>query len=65
MVRRGTIQPGQRTVVISTANALKFTEFKVKYHERALGEMGITSRYANKPVELPPDLDQVKRAVFG
>ena len=60
----GTIQPGQRTVVLSTANGLKFTDFKVKYHERALGELGISSQYANRPVELPAELDAVKRAVF-
>src|SRR5450755_1902001 len=53
LAANGTIQPGQRTVVLSTANGLKFTDFKVKYHERALGELGITSRYANRPVELP------------
>ena len=29
----------------------------------ALGELGISSQYANRPVELPPDLDAVKRAV--
>src|SRR5258707_4655025 len=59
----GTIQPGQRTVVLSTANGLKFTDFKVKYHERALGELGISSENANRPVDLPADLDAVKRAV--
>jgi threonine synthase len=63
LAANGTIQPGQRTVVLSTANGLKFTDFKVKYHERALGELGITSRYANRPVELPAELDAVKRAV--
>jgi threonine synthase len=65
LARAGTIQPGQRTVVISTANALKFTDFKVAYHERALGDLGIASRYANRAVELPPDIEAVKRAVFS
>ena len=51
--------------MLSTANGLKFTDFKVKYHERALGELGISSQYANRPVELPPELDAVKRAVFS
>ncbi|TME40779.1 MAG: hypothetical protein E6I75_04090 [Chloroflexi bacterium] len=31
----------------------------------ALEAQGIASRHANRPVELPPDLDAVKRAVFG
>jgi threonine synthase len=65
LARNGTIQPGQRTVVLSTANGLKFTDFKVQYHERALSELGIASRHANRPVELPPDIDAVKRAVFS
>ena len=65
LARDHIIQPGQRTVVISTANGLKFTDFKVQYHQGALGEQGIASRHANRPVELPPDLDAVKRAVFG
>jgi len=65
LARNGTIQPGQRTVVLSTANGLKFTDFKVAYHDSALTELGITSRHANRPLELPPQLDAVKRAVFG
>jgi threonine synthase len=65
LARNGTIQAGQRTVVLSTANALKFTDFKVAYHERVLGYLGIASRYANQAVELPAEIDAVKRAVFS
>jgi threonine synthase len=65
LVRSGTIGATARTVVISTANALKFTDFKVRYHERELGELGIVARCANRPVELPADFDAVRRAVFG
>ncbi len=65
LARNGTIQPGQRTVVISTANALKFIDFKVAYHERALRYLGIESQSANQAVELPADIDAVKRAVFS
>jgi threonine synthase len=65
LVHQGTIQPGQRTVVISTANGLKFTDFKVQYHQRELGRFGITSESGNQPVALPADLDAVKRAVFA
>jgi threonine synthase len=65
LVHKGTIQPGQRAVVLSTANGLKFADFKIKYHERGLGELGISSLYANQPVELPPELDAVKRVVFS
>jgi len=65
LVRRGEIQPGQRTVVISTANGLKFTDFKVRYHEGDLAEYGITPQRPQRPVELPADLEAVKRAVFS
>jgi threonine synthase len=65
LVARGTIQPEQRTVVISTANGLKFADFKVRYHERRLEDASISVRHANRPLDLPADVDQVKAAVFG
>ncbi len=54
---RGLVQPGQRVVVISTANGLKFTEFKVGYHEKRLP--GVDSARANAPVVLEPDVERV------
>jgi threonine synthase len=47
-------------VVISTAHGLKFTEMKVKYHQR---ELDFPCRHANQPVELPARLDAVKEAL--
>jgi threonine synthase len=61
LVERGAIARGERVVVISTANGLKFTDFKVRYHERSLE--GVTSTYANRPVDLPNDYDAVRRAI--
>ena len=58
---RQQIGPRDRVVVISTANGLKFTDFKVAYHSGALA--GVTSRLGNKPVDLPNDYDAVRRAV--
>ncbi|HEY1585428.1 MAG TPA: threonine synthase [Polyangia bacterium] len=58
---RGMIDPKERVVVVSTANGLKFTDFKIRYHERALD--GVTPKYANRPVELPNDFDAVRRAI--
>src|SRR5262249_50101222 len=55
------IGPRDRVVVISTANGLKFTDFKVAYHSSALA--GIPSELANRPVELPNDYDAVRRAI--
>jgi threonine synthase len=48
-------------VVISTANGLKFTDFKLKYHEGTLD--GVSAQHTSKPVELPNDYDAVRRAI--
>lgn len=61
LVSRGTIEAGQRVVCISTANGLKFTEFKTQYHDRAIE--GVESRGANSAVYLPADLGQVVDAI--
>ena len=61
LVERGEIHPGQRVVVISTANGLKFPEFKIKYHESRLAD--VVPQYANQPVHLPADYNQVQEAI--
>jgi threonine synthase len=48
--------------VISTASGLKFTEFKVRYHDKELE--GVESRNSNRAVPLPNEYDAVKRAVL-
>lgn len=61
LVARGEIKATDRVVVISTAHGLKFTDFKVGYHDRTLE--GVTARYANPPVELPADYGAVSAAI--
>jgi threonine synthase len=61
LAQRGIIQKTDRVVVISTAHGLKFSNFKVGYHEGTLHD--VTSTFANRPIELPPDLDTVRRVV--
>ena len=61
LVSRGVIAKGDRVVVVSTANGLKFTEFKVRYHEGTID--GVTSNLANPPVMLPADYGQVVDAI--
>jgi threonine synthase len=61
LVKKGMVGRRDRVVVVSTASGLKFTEFKVRYHERALS--GVSARHANPPVELPADFDAVMRAL--
>jgi threonine synthase len=58
---QGLIERDQRVVVVSTANGLKFTEFKLAYHERRIP--GIEARRANDPIYMAPDADQVARAI--
>jgi threonine synthase len=61
LVKKGTIPKDSRTIVISTAHGLKFSEFKVGYHEGTLP--GVASAYANRPIELPPDAGKVMEAL--
>jgi threonine synthase len=58
-----TIGPNERVVVISTANGLKFPDFKVGYHEGSLAD--VSPSLANLPIELPSSYDSVRRAIFG
>ena len=61
LVNRGEIKVSDRVVVISTAHGLKFTAFKVGYHEGTLAE--VESQFANPPVYLPADADAVKAVI--
>lgn len=61
LVGRGEIRRGERVVCVSTANGLKFTEFKVRYHEGQIP--GVTSNLANPPLMLPPDYGAVVDAI--
>ena len=60
---RGEISKGERVVVISTANGLKFTDFKVGYHDGALA--GVEPRFGNRSIGLPNNYDEVRRALDG
>ena len=61
LIARGEIRTSDRVIVVSTANGLKFSEFKTAYHTGRIQD--IPARYANPPVELPNDYDSVRRAV--
>jgi threonine synthase len=64
LIARREIRVTDRVVVVSTANGLKFTDFKVQYHEGKLVEVP-NPRYANSPIHLPNDYvairDEVRR----
>ena len=61
MVERKQIQPDDRVIVISTATGLKFPDFKVAYHNVALGEPA--PRYLNAPIELEADYEGVLKQI--
>ncbi|MBI2565924.1 MAG: threonine synthase [Candidatus Schekmanbacteria bacterium] len=61
LLARGEIRSTHRVVVISTAHGLKFSRFKVDYHERQLAN--VVSHLANPPMSLPADVDAVRAAI--
>jgi threonine synthase len=60
LLKSGKIDKSERVVVISTAHGLKFTDFKVSYHQ---GTLDFPCNFANKPIELPPRVNAVKEAL--
>ena len=62
LAQRGDINKGDRVVVISTANGLKFPEFKIRYHESRLAD--VDGRHTNLPVDLPATYDAVREAIM-
>lgn len=62
LVEKQVISKKDKTVVISTAHGLKFSEFKVGYHEGTLE--GVQCKYANKPLELEANADVVREVLL-
>jgi threonine synthase len=58
---RGLVEPQHRVVVVSTANGLKFTEFKLAYHERRIA--GVDAKRANDPIVMEPDVERIASAI--
>jgi len=48
-------------VVISTAHGLKFSQFKVDYHEKTLSD--VNSLYPNPPIYLSANVNAVRSAI--
>jgi len=61
LINRKIIKSTDRAVVISTANGLKFPEFKINYHEGRLKD--VAPEHINLPLVLPADLSDVKRTL--
>ncbi|MCY4092399.1 MAG: threonine synthase [Caldilineaceae bacterium] len=61
LLEQKVVKSSDRVVVISTAHGLKFTPFKVGYHEGTLDE--VESDFANPPVYLPADAEIVRETI--
>jgi threonine synthase len=61
LASNGTVKKHERVVVISTAHGLKFSDFKVGYHEETLP--GLRSPLKNVSVKLAPTLGAVHDAI--
>ena len=62
LARRGEIRKEHSVVVVSTASGLKFTDFKVGYHEGRLPGVPAPA-LRNTPVELPAEYGAVRDAL--
>ncbi|KAK1698897.1 hypothetical protein QYE76_015594 [Lolium multiflorum] len=62
-----TIGPNDRTVVVSTAHGLKFSQSKIDYHDKKIEDMAC--KYANPPVSVKADfgavMDVLKKRLKG
>ncbi len=61
LLDKGVIHRDQRVIVISTAHGLKFSRFKVDYHNQQLES--VLEQYPNPPLELPADYEIVRRMI--
>jgi threonine synthase len=61
LVDKGLITSEQRVIVVSTAHGLKFSRFKVDYHNQQLD--AVQEKYANPPLELPADYSTVLKTI--
>ena len=61
MIERKQIQKSDRVIVISTANGLKFPDFKVGYHN--VPPDTPPPRYLNTPIELEANFENVLRQI--
>jgi threonine synthase len=61
LLDKGVIHRDQRVIVISTAHGLKFSRFKVDYHNQQL--QSVLEQYPNPPLELPADYEIVRRTI--
>lgn len=62
LIKNKKLDPKAKTVVISTAHGLKFSEFKIKYHEKRLKD--VVSEHANLPVPVAAKYGKVRDTIY-
>ena len=62
-VNKGIIKPNDRTIVISTANGLKFTDFKTSFHENTIGNVKINN-HRMLPIEIDTDYTTILNSIL-
>jgi threonine synthase len=60
--QRGVIKPSDRVVVVSTAHGLKFTDFKLRYHQ--METEGVVPQFPNPPIELEASYQTVRDSLL-
>jgi threonine synthase len=63
LVKGGKIPKASRVVVISTAHGLKFTDFKLRFHQKEIPQTN--SKLSNLPIEVPASVQAVRAAIDG
>ncbi len=61
LVERKEIRSTDRVVVISTANGLKFHDFKIRYQQGALDD--VYPRHVNEPMDIEADYEKVVKSI--
>jgi threonine synthase len=63
LVAKGVINPDDLVVGILTGHLLKDPEAVLNYHRDNLQDIGVKPSFANKPVQIEPTLEAVKKAL--
>ena len=61
LIERGEVQSSDRVVVLSTAHGLKFTDFKIGYHDSQLED--VVPRFMNPALEISASAEAVSQAI--
>ncbi len=64
LVQKKKVKSTDKVLVVSTAHGLKFSDYKIGYHEDRLAEFGVEPNYRNRLVEVNAKYEKVRQAVL-